>query len=239
MGHDENRPTDYSSVPRHLTAPYVIPPLEYDAQGRPRSAVSPTVSAAPSSAAPAAPPSPRRARPRAVATVIFLAILLVVVGAVVAGLASVLGGSESGQEGARPADTSPGPLATDAPPDVVDSEYPPLDAAQLAALLQDPAAHAGEPHTAYAEIQVGTEAIPQSMRDTVGLIGFLGAAQPTASLQDAALTADPAILDGIVSGDVIRIRFRIPAASDRSTVYNGAGIPELRVASAEKVGSFR
>lgn len=235
MGHDEHRPTVYSAVPKNLTAPYVIPPLEHDQRGRPRTVGAPE-------------PAPARSRSRAPLLFIAIAALIAVPAAIA--LFSGLADQPASDDAAPPAvgaavETSAAvpPTAAPAPAaPAVDPAFPALDPAQLKALLQDAAAHAGERHTAYVEIQVGTESIPQSLRDTTGLVGFAGAEQPARTLQDAgnpvALTADPGILDSVVRGDVLRIRFAVVDAADRTTIYNGSGIAELHVVGAEKVASF-
>ncbi|WP_251445997.1 hypothetical protein [Microbacterium sp. USTB-Y] len=231
MGHDEHRPTVYSAVPKNLTAPYVIPPLEHDQRGRPR-----TVGA----------PEPAPARARSWAPLLFIAIAALIAVPAAIALFSGLADQPASDDAAPPAvETSAAvpPTAAPAPAaPAVDPAFPALDPAQLKALLQDVAAHAGERHTAYVEMQVGTESIPQSLRDTTGLVGFAGAEQPARTLQDAgnpvALTADPGILDAAVRGDVLRIRFTVVGAADRTTIYNGSGIAELHVVGAEKVASF-
>ena len=234
MGHDEHRPTVYSAVPKNLTAPYVIPPLEHDERGRPR-----TVAAV----------EPAPARTRSWAPLLFIAIAALIAVPAVLGLFAGLADQPASDDVAPPAvgvavetATAAAPTAAPAPVPAVDPAFPALDAAQLKALLQNTAAHVGEQHTAYVEIQVGAETIPQSLRDTTGLVGFAGAEQPARTLQDAgnpvALTADPGILDVAVRGDVLRIRFTVVDAADRTTVYNGSGIAELHVVGAEKVASF-
>lgn len=224
----------YSAVPKNLTAPYVIPPLEHDRDGRPRPAGAP------------APEPPRQRRSWTPLIFIFIGIAALIL--IPAALGLFAGLSErSSSEGTTPDGVQPvvetGSPASPAPPvSAADPAYPALDPAQLEALLHDPAGHEGEQHTAYVEIQVGTETIPQSMRDSTGLIGFVGAMQPESTLQAAAnpvaLTADPGVLDAAVRGDVLRIGFVVPSAAGRSTVYNGAGIPELRVVTAEKIASL-
>ncbi|MFB7844965.1 hypothetical protein [Microbacterium sp. NPDC056052] len=232
MGHDERRPTVYSAVPKKLTAPYVIPPLEHDRHGRPRPAGAPE------------PETPPQRRSWAPLIVIVIAALILIPAALglVAGL-SEQSSSEGSAVGGAPPVVVTSPPASPAPPvPAVDPAYPALDLAQLEALLHDPAGHEGEQHTAYVEIQVGTETIPQSLRDTTGLIGFIGVTPPGSALEDAAnpvaLTADPGVLDTAVSGDVLRIGFVVPSVANRTTVYNGAGIPELRVVTAEKVATL-
>ena len=229
MGPDERRPTVYSAVPKKLTAPYVIPPLEHDRHGRPRPAGAPE---------PEMPPQRRSWTPLIVIVIAALILIPAALG-LVAGL-SEQPPSEGSTTGGAPPVVETSPPAPPVP--AADPAYPALDPAQLEALLRDPAGHEGEQHTAYVEIQVGTEAIPASMRDTTGLIGFIGVTQPGSTLQDAAnpvaLTADPGVLDTAVSGDVLRIGFVVPSAANRTTVYNGAGIPELRVVTAEKVATL-
>ncbi|MDR2322219.1 MAG: hypothetical protein LBE60_11300 [Microbacterium sp.] len=233
MGRDERRPTVYSAVPKNLTTPYVIPPLEHDRDGRPRPAGAP---------APETPPQRRSWAPLIFIAIAALILIPAVIG-LVAGLSEQSSSDGSAPDSVQPIVETSAPAAP-APPVVpaADPAFPALDPAQLEALLRDPAGHEGEQHTAYVEIQVGTETIPQSLRDTTGLIGFVGAAQPERALQDAAnpvaLTADPGILDAAVSGDVLRIGFVVPSAAGRTTVYNGSGIPELRVVTAEKVATL-
>lgn len=236
MGQDERRPTVYSAVPKNLTAPYVIPPLEHDQHGRPRSVGAPEPAA-----------EPRR---RSWTPLIFIGIAALIVIPAVLGLFAGLSEQPAADDAVPPpVDVVQTPVPTPAasagavvPAPAADPEYPGLDPAELKALLQDAAAHTGEQHTAYVEIQVGTESIPQGLRDRTGLVGFAGAEQPARTLQDAgnpvALTADPGILDAAVRGDVLRIRFRMVSAADRTTVYNGSGITELHVVSAEKIASF-
>ena len=228
MAPDERRPTVYSAVPKNLTGPYVIPPLEHDRHGRPQPVGAPEL----------APPQRRSWTP-----VIFIGIAALIVIPAVVGLVAGLSDVPADDVVSPPVDvveTSAAATTTD--PAAADPAFPGLDPAMLKELLQNPAAHAGEQHTAYVEIQVGTESIPQSLRDTTGLVGFAGAEQPTQTLQDAAnpvaLTADPGILDAAVRGDVLRVRFQVVQPGDRTTLYNGAGIAELRVVGADKVGSF-
>lgn len=233
MASDEPRPTVYSAVPKNLTAPYVIPPLEHDRNGRPQTVGAPE---------PAPPPR------RSWTPVIFIGIAALIVIPAVLGLVAGLSDVPADDVVSPPVDVVETPAAATTPdpatpdPAAADPAFPGLDPAMLKELLQNPAAHAGEQHTAYVEIQVGTESIPQSLRDTTGLVGFAGAEQPTQTLQDAAnpvaLTADPGILDAAVRGDVLRVRFQVVQPGDRTTLYNGAGIAELRVVGADKVGSF-
>ncbi|VXB92094.1 conserved hypothetical protein [Microbacterium sp. 8M] len=232
MGQDERRPTVYSAVPKNLTAPYVIPPLEHDRHGRPRPVGAPQ------------PAAPRRRRGWMPMLVIAIAALIVVPAALglLAGLADHPASDETAPPVAVVSASPTVPATPDAVPAAPDPAYPALDPAQLKALLDDAASHAGEQYTGFVEIQVGTESIPTSLRDTTGLVGFAGAQQPARTLQNAenpvALIADPGVLDTAVRGDVLRIRFRVTSADDRTTVYNGSGIAELRVVSAEKVASF-
>lgn len=228
MGHDERRPTVYSAVPKNLTAPYVIPPLEHDGHGRPKPIGAPIE------------PGPQRRRSWIPFLVVVIA-TFVVIPVVVALLAGISSLPESAPEPpppvvAAPETASPASAAPDGP------AYPGLDPARLAALLQDPGAHVGEQYTAYVEIQIGTESIPQNLRDKAGLIGFAGAEPPSQTMQDAAnpvaLMADPGILDAAVRGAVLRIRFQVASTTDRTSVYNGSGIAELHVAAAETVASF-
>lgn len=231
MGHDERRPIVYSGVPKNLTAPYVIPPLEHDGHGRPKPIGAP------------AEPGPERRRSW-VPFVIVILVIFVVVPVGVALLAGIGGFPGSAPQPAPPVITVPetAPVASPAPAAPDDPAYPALDPAELAALLQDPGAHVGEQHTVYVEIQIGTESIPRSLRDKAGLIGFAGAEQPARTLQDAAnpvaLIADPGVLDTAVRGDVLRIRFQVASTTDRTSIYNGAGIAELHVVTAETVASF-
>jgi len=229
MGRDERRPTVYSAVPKNLTSPYVIPPLEHDRDGRPRPAGAP---------APETPPQRRSWTPLIVIAIAALILIPAALG-LVAGLSEQSSSGGSAPGGVPPVVAASPPAA---PAPAADPAFPALDPAQLEALLRDSAGHEGEQHTAYVEIQVGTESIPQSLRDTTGLIGFIGVTQPERALQDAAnpvaLTADPGVLDSVVSGDVLRIGFVVPSAANRTTVYNGAGIPELRVVTAEKVATL-
>ncbi|MCE4027747.1 hypothetical protein LXM50_17355 [Microbacterium sp. Au-Mic1] len=233
MGRDERRPTVYSAVPKNLSAPYVIPPLEHDRDGRPR----------PAGAGPSETPPQRRSWTPLIFIGIAALILIPAALGVVAGMTEQSSSGGSAPEDAQPVVETAVPTASAAPAvPPADPAYPALDPAQLAALLHDTAGHEGEQHTAYVEIQVGTETIPESLRDTTGLIGFIGATQPARALQDAAnpvaLTADPGVLDAVVSGDVLRIAFAVPSAAGRTTVYNGTGIPELRVVTAEKVATL-
>ena len=232
MGRDERRPTVYSAVPKNLTAPYVIPPLEHDRDGRPRPAGAPV---------PETPPQRRSWTPLIFIGIAALILIPAALG-LVAGLSEQSSSEGSAPDGVQPVVETGAPASPAPPAPAADPAYPALDPAQLEALLHDPAGHEGEQHTAYVEIQVGTETIPQSLRDTTGLIGFIGVAQPEGTLQDAAnpvaLTADPGVLDAAVSGDVLRIEFVVPSAAGRTTVYNGSGIPELRVVTAEKVATL-
>jgi len=231
MGHDERRPTVYSAVPKNLTAPYVIPPLEHDGHGRPKPMGAPME------------PGPPRRRSWIPFLVVVIA-TFVVIPVVVALLAGIGGFRESAPEPPPPVVTAPETAAPASPVPVApdDPAYPGLDPARLAALLQDPGAHVGEQYTAYVEIQIGTESIPQSLRDKAGLIGFAGAEPPSHTMQDAAnpvaLMADPGILDAAVRGAVLRVRFQVSSTTDRTSVYNGSGIAELRVVAAETVASF-
>ncbi|MGX9346880.1 hypothetical protein [Microbacterium sp. KNMS] len=240
MGRDDRYTETFTSVPEGHQGPYVIPPLD---EMRRRGTRPPT-------------PQPSRPRRRGRGWLVLPILVVIVVAAfetrlfglwpvVVETVETWISGAPDEPEPVVPtadadADADAEPSA---PPAPQPSEFPLVDAARLAAILDAPEAHVGEGFVAYAEILAPDTPEADVPADAAAHLVTLSARQPATAYEyvgdNQTVIVDP---EGrpVETGDVLLVSLAVPDPESFDSYYDLAGIDSARfdVVELEVVGLY-
>ncbi|GAA4770837.1 hypothetical protein [Microbacterium gilvum] len=205
MGRDDRYTATWSSVPEGHQGAYVIPPLD-GPQGRP----------------------PRRpgGRRRGLGWFLVVPLIAVVAGALALVVISVVAPAGE-EEGFIPA-SSPPPSPAGAAPE----SFATIDRDGLAAILADPAAHADEAFTAYAEVLSADVPERDLPAGAAAHIMTLTAAQPATAYESLG-SVQAIVVDAtgaaLAAGEVLVVDVVVADPASTSSYYADAGLDLVRL----------